>query len=201
MTGLTARSRRHGTRRLAPAITAICLTAGAVLASPADAQASSSSATPTLLPSNVPLPPCVVTKQALSQGGPQVVLAGCGGRAFVLGPASDYQVYRNDSLQATIVDLRNGPQRRVFLISFPAANQPLLEDISGELALSAGRGPTSTVADLNVDFSGVATSGVLSVPASTASGTLASSVASGSINIGAQISQEQARLASSTGGN
>lgn len=96
--------------------------------------------------------------QALTDAGPQVLFADCHGRTLVLGPATDYRVFRNDSLEATIVDMRDGDERRILLLSSSRDGQPALKNIGGAIMFEGASEPVA-VADLDIDFSEFAADG------------------------------------------
>jgi hypothetical protein len=100
-----------------------------------------------------PRPMCMFRTEPPSEGVPQQRLyANCGGRGLPLGPAQTYEAFANPALKATLVDLRNGEDRRILLISLGDDGVPLVEDLSGQLALAAGRGPMSELADVKLDL-------------------------------------------------
>jgi len=169
----------------------------ALFAAPAEGQNADPAASGQLLPPSAVLPPCVVVKQALTPNAEPVLLAGCRGHGLILGPATDYQVFRNDTLQATIVDVRNGAQRRVLLLTFLADDKPLLEDISGDISLSAGRGPGAALADLDIDFSDFASEGLVRARSAQLGG--ADAAAPVTIGIADHIVQERIALRAATG--
>ena len=177
-------------------IAVTALSAGAAFcAIPAAAQDATSVAGPA--PSG-PMPMCLFRLEPVPQNTRQTLVANCRGRAFLLGFASDYQVVRNENLQATLVDVHNGPERKILLISMQASGQPLLEDLSGELALAAGRGPLSDLTGVTLDFTTFAADGQVAVqgrpedtgPARTSS-----------IGIGQQIAMERSRQAGLSAAN
>jgi len=149
-------------RPSAYALQTLFLLSGLIFATPAASQDAGSPSVGQTLPASTPVPPCIVAKQALAADAQPVLLAGCRGHGFILGPATDFQVYRDDDLQATVVDIHNGEQRRVLLLTYPAADHPVLEDITGDIAMSVGRGPGSAIADLDIDFTGIGANGIVS---------------------------------------
>ena len=120
-----------------------------------------------------------------------MVVANCGGSNLVLGPATSYQVYQNVSLLATIVDLRNGTQRRVLLLSWPGS-KPMIEDIGGALELQSG--PVA-VTSLDIDFSHFATDGVVNISDGSATPTTTT------VRVGDHISRERSLLSAAAAGN
>lgn len=118
----------------------------------------------------------------------QVLVANCNGQGILLGAADQYDVRTNKALGAVVVDIRYHGARRMLLISPRADGQPLLEDISGEIAMKAGKGPTSSIEDVGVDTASFASDGSVAVKASAGG-------ASGSIDLGRQIATERIREA------
>jgi len=114
------------------------------------------------------------------------LMAVCDGKAFVLGLADIYEVVENSSLEATIIDLARAGERRVLMISSPAG-EPLLEDISGTLAKSAGRGPMSRLDDVTIDFSSFAEDGTIRTASADAGGV------TGEVDMELQIAAEASR--------
>ena len=153
----------------------------AVMAAPAIAQA------PAFTPpeGNGPEPICRVIERSFEEGARAQLVASCRGRGFMLGPADSYEVHQNHALEAAIIDLTWGGERRVIMISFPGGEEPLLEDITATLARSAGRGAMGSLDGVAVDLSAFAAEGrvTASDPA----------VKSGEINLGQQIAAESAR--------
>lgn len=133
---------------------------------------------------------CLVQAQPDSHTGLQELRANCRGRGLILGEASDYKVTYNEALNATLVDMRLDGERRLLLITIQDNGLPLLEDLSGQVALAAGRGPMSELDGLEIDLSQYLTDGEIAVrPA--AGG--AAGEKSGVVKIGEQIALERAR--------
>ena len=107
--------------------------------------------------------PCHVFSVEGDQADVKQLRANCRGRGFVLGSATEFSVVTNDALQATLVDARLGGERRVILLSFQDDGQPLVEDLSGEIALAAGRGPMSPLAGVDIDVATFASGGSIGV--------------------------------------
>ncbi len=124
---------------------------------------------------------------------PSNIVAGCAGRGFLLGPADSFQVYENTELQAVLIDLLWGSERRVLMISFPEGS-PFLEDITGNLGHAAGRGPLSGLRNVSIDFSQFEKSGA--VHAQDARHGVSQSSA-GRVELAQSLSSERARVANS----
>ena len=108
---------------------------------------------------------CAVTAQPGEIDGVETLHADCSGRLVILGPATAYKVVPNERLNATLIDLQFEHERRMLLLSMGADGLPLLEDISGQVALAAGRGPMSDIGDVVVDPGEFARAGRISVRA------------------------------------
>lgn len=134
--------------------------------------------------------PCVVVSTTAVEGQAQTLTAVCGTQGIVLGRADSYQVQTNEVLPATLVDLTWNGNRRILMVSYPDG-QPLLEDLSGTLALAAGRGPMSDLKGLDMDLSTFAQDGAVGVLPAADDGV--SSDKSATVSLGAQIEAEQAR--------
>jgi hypothetical protein len=130
-------------------------------------------------------------------GQPQEVHADCRGRGVTLGPAETYETAVNPELQATLVDTRFRGQRQVWLISFQEDGQLLLEDVSGSIALSAGRGPMSDLRGLEIDTRGFARDGSIKVDRDPG----AAPGAAGLVDIGERMALEHARRGGSRPAN
>jgi hypothetical protein len=109
---------------------------------------------------------------------------------MMLGPVSEFVAIDNDKLQATLIDAHIGSERRILLLSLQDDGRPLLEDLSGEIALAAGRGPMSGTNGIDLDLERFGSTGQIGVhggPEDNGSGK------SDSIDIGQQIAFEQSR--------
>jgi hypothetical protein len=109
--------------------------------------------------SSLPSAACDVA-ETLTDGGPRMLVASCGGQPVVLGPETSYRGFRNDRLGATIVDLHDGAQRRILLLSSSNEGRPRVESIGGAIALEGASEPVA-VTDLDIDFRSFATDGVV----------------------------------------
>lgn len=129
---------------------------------------------------------------------PSELRANCGGRGISFGRASQFTTIDNKSLQATLVDLVFDGERRVFLLTVGDKGIPLLEDLTGQLALAGGRGPTSGLEGVEVDLTEFSQTGEVAVHGRPENRTSASN---SKISLGQQIAAERARRAASTSGN
>jgi hypothetical protein len=107
--------------------------------------------------------PCMIFATESRNEGVSDVRAACGGHGIVLGAATGYEAITSEDLQATLVDLRLGSLRRVVLLTLQSDGQPLLEDLTGQLALAAGRGPMSDLEGVELDLGQFVRSGVIGV--------------------------------------
>lgn len=107
----------------------------------------------------------VATNERFSSpaGDAKQVTAICGRHGLLLGHADAFDVIRNVELGAVLVDMRHGSDRRVLLISLQGERPPLVEDISGQISLSAGEGPLSPIGDIDVDLTGFPRTGAVRV--------------------------------------
>ncbi|MGV3553824.1 MAG: hypothetical protein ACO1OD_01060 [Croceibacterium sp.] len=108
----------------------------------------------------------------------------------MLGEATAYEVRANHSLRATLVDTWFWDNRRVLLISQQDDGSPLVEDLSGQIALAAGRGPMSGLVGVELDLSQYIETGSISVRESATSGAKRQEA---QVNLGAQIALERSR--------
>jgi hypothetical protein len=133
--------------------------------------------------------PCFVYAAAL-EGGTQDLRASCKGRGLMLGSTTGYHVIANDALPATLIDTWRGSERRVLLISVQADGAPFVEDLSGQIALAAGRGPLSRVEGIELDLANFASDSHIGVHAAPESVDRAKVV---TIDIGQQVAMERLR--------
>lgn len=134
-------------------------------------------------------PLCIVQSNA-KLGAPKVLVAFCGGHGTILGPADEFSVFPNETAQAVVVDIRNKGVRKILLVSDQGKGQPLLEDISGQISMSAGKGPMAPLEDMNIDLSSFGADGVIFVVSRARDGK------AGRIDLGRQIAGARtARLA------
>jgi hypothetical protein len=167
-----------------PALAAASLLSLGLSASPAAAQQASPAGT-------VPLSElCHVYAIEGAEGEPSELRANCRGQGLMLGRATEFEAVVNEGLKATLVDIRLGSARRVLLLSIQPDGSPLVEDMSGQIALAAGRGPMSEIDGVDLDLREFARSseiGVRGRPEDTGSGK------ADRINFGQQIALERSR--------
>jgi hypothetical protein len=89
--------------------------------------------------------------------------ANCGGQGLLLGSITSFEAIPNDTLGATLVDARLGGYRRVLLLSRQPDGTPLAEDLTGQIALAAGRGPMSEIDGVELDLKAFALTGEVGV--------------------------------------
>lgn len=172
------------------------LAASCLLSAPAAAQTAPSplpiSPEAAFAAAKADLPACIVAKtgqQATPSGTGGVLVASCNGHPVLLGAADQYDIRTNKALGAVVVDLWHGGARRVLLVSAGPDGGPLVEDLNGEIALHAGKGPMAPIEDVEVDTSGFASEGSVSVQNSSGA------VSAASIDLGPQIAAVQAGTA------
>lgn len=95
--------------------------------------------------------------------GPRLLHANCPNGGLVLGRITSFEAISNESLRATLVDARNGISRRVMLLVVQDDGKTIVEDLVGQLALAAGRGPTSGIDGVELDFKHFAQTGDVGV--------------------------------------
>lgn len=154
----------------------------AVMAAPVIAQA------PAFAPpeGSEPAPICRLMERSFEEDARAQLVASCRGRGFILGPADSYELHQNLEMEAAVIDLVWGGQRRVIMISFPGGEEPLLEDITVTLARSAGRGAMGSLEGMTLDLSGFAKDGKVAARDGAAA-------RSGEVSLGQQIAAESAR--------
>jgi hypothetical protein len=136
-----------------------------------------------------PAPICTVrTNDAMgpAQGSARPVMAICGTHGLLLGYADSFEVFRNESLQAVLVDMRRGEDRSILLISLQGDRPPLLEDISGQISMAADRGPIGSLEGLDIDVAGFVQGGTVDVRGRSETSEAAKA---GTIDLQAQIAQ------------
>jgi hypothetical protein len=106
---------------------------------------------------------------------------------LLLGVADEYKAYPAEALGAVLVDLKRASAHTLLLITPREGGQPLLENISGQLSLAAGRGPATTVRELSLNFDKFASDGIVEV-ADKGSG-LAKAQGTARVNLAAQIAE------------
>ena len=163
----------------------------AQLSTPASAQSLSPQALAAALAAQ---PFCSVqTAAALKASMPVgTLIAFCGTHGVVLGHADTYKVIANESAKALLVDISNNGVRKILLVSDQGDAQPLLEDISGQIALNAGRGPMGRLEDVDIDLSSFASDGAIGVAGHAAG---AESGKTGRIDLAQQVASVRAARA------
>lgn len=162
-----------------------------LLATPAAAQAGSEARA-----SSEQTPVCSV--EANDTFGPPIgnarpVVAICKGQGLLLGYADEFTIATQEALQTVLVDMHRGTDRRVLLISLQSDGPPLLEDISGQISKSAGRGPMSSLEGIEIDVSGFTGDGMIAVRGRPEDN--GGTARAGAINLGRQIAQVRSSLA------
>lgn len=163
---------------------ALALVSGIPFAAPAAAQ--------DLVAGKASPPACRAYATASASDKAQELLASCHGRGVVLGSITAFSASYSEALQALLIEANFGPERRVYLISPGADGRPQVEDLSGEIALAAGRGPMSGLGDVEIDATAFALTGAIGVRGQTADNR---SSRQASINLGAQLITERSRAA------
>jgi hypothetical protein len=154
---------------------------------PASAQTASTA------PVGTPNQPCFVFTVAGPAGRASELGASCNGRGLLLGDVSNYQVIADPTLNAIVVDKHLGGERRLILITIRTDGRPLVEDITGDLAVAAGRGVMSNLVGLDVNLGSFASNGTIAV--SPAARDQTSGDRSGQVNLRQQVAAENARQA------
>lgn len=129
------------------------------------------------------------------EAGPQEVVVGCDGYGFSLGRADSYRSKTSRALQALAVVTQLGNEQRVWLISRRDGTSPLLEEITGSLARSAGRGEVFGLDGIEVDLTGFEKGSVVAVHP-TGRGRPAEA---GQLNVGDGLAVERAQRPGSSG--
>lgn len=124
-------------------------------------------------------------------GDATMVLAICGGQGLLLGHADRFGIHESGELGAVLVTLQRDDAQRVLLISRQEGGAPLLEDLGGQIALAAGRGPMSPIEGIEVDATGFARDGAIAVRDGAARGENATAT----IALAPQIAQARASRA------
>lgn len=109
------------------------------------------------------MPSAAPASDAARVTGPSTLLASCSGAGVVLGEADSYRVHYNPASGALVVSIERGERTRIMLLQRDADGQLAIEDITGDLAVAAGRGPTSGLRGASIDFAGFARDGVIAV--------------------------------------
>lgn len=134
--------------------------------------------------------PCVVTAREMPDREVQLVHAACGARGLILGPATQYRVFHNQDLQAALIEMQLGGERRVLLLSLQEDGSPLLENLNGQIAVAAGLGPMSELEGIDLDWAGFAQRGAIGVRGRAAAG---GAMRAETLDLGTQIAAERSR--------
>jgi hypothetical protein len=116
--------------------------------------------------------------------------ARCGGKGVLLGFATSFEAFANDPFRATLVDVRTRAERHILLLTLQDDGFTLIEDLTGQIARAAGRGPFSNIDGIALDFKQFTRSGDLGVLAASEDRGRARS---DHISIGEQVVAERAR--------
>jgi hypothetical protein len=110
---------------------------------------------------------CVVFSVGAPPGKPQPEIkqlyAKCPDRTLILGQVTAFEAVVNEGLQATLVDAVLGEERRVLLLAAQKDRPTLVEDLNGQIARAAGRGPMSTIEGIALDLKRFAETGEIGV--------------------------------------
>jgi len=182
-------NRLRGIRSLA-AVVGLALLASAL---PASAQSETASAPQAEAPKHI----CELQSVDLAQGAAQELHAICGDRGLVLGPVSEFSVLANDNLNTMLVDVQYQGDRRILLLSIGKDGLPMVENLTGQIARAAGKGPMSAIDDVTVDLTGFASDGAIAVKRKAGDKEQGGTEAQiRQISVGQQLALEQARPSS-----
>lgn len=134
---------------------------------------------------------CEISTHDGAANEPKQLLATCRGRILLLGPVSEFEVLVSQPLQATLIDAHFGPERRILLLSNQAGENPVLENLTNQLTIAAGRGPASSLDGVELDLTTFAPRGEIGVrgrPEDTAPGR------TDKVNLGQQIARTRAQV-------
>jgi hypothetical protein len=81
----------------------------------------------------------------------------------MLGSVTRFEAIPNEALQSTLIDAYRGGERRVLLLTIQEDGQALVEDLTGQIALAAGRGPMSAIDGVELDLKEFARTGEVGV--------------------------------------
>jgi hypothetical protein len=127
--------------------------------------------------------------------GTKELRASCGGRGIILGGTTGYRVFENHALKAIVIENNLDAQRRIVVIRLEADGQPMVEDITSDLALAAGRGVMSNLRGLDINLEGFAADGAVGVGPAAGDAT---NDKSGIVNIGQRIADARAGQGAAT---
>ena len=148
---------------------------------------------PASVPVDLPAPICHVESVEIAADAPMQLQAACGTHGLILGPVSTFSVSTNGDLNAMLVDVTYQGKRRLLMLSLGDDGFPTLQNVTGQIARLAGKGPMSGIDDVDVDLTNFASAGTVMVNRVTAEGQ--AEAATSEIDLGEQITAEQARQA------
>ena len=96
---------------------------------------------------------------------PQQLRALCKNRVLFLGLVTTFEAIENQALKAELIDAHLGSERRIWLLTIQDDGQVLQEDLTGQIALTAGRGPRPMIDGIALDFSNFAQTGEVGIQA------------------------------------
>lgn len=134
---------------------------------------------------------CRVAAAESPAGDPRPLFATCQGKGLMLGSVSSFEAIDSEAIGATLVDLRRGTERRVLLISAQPDGTPLAEDVTGQIALAAGRGPMSGIDGIELDLKAFARTGEIGVKGGMQD---TGRDKADRINLGQQVAAERSRM-------
>jgi hypothetical protein len=102
---------------------------------------------------------CHVYAEDAGEGALKNLGASCQGRGLMLGQVDHFDVVDNVKLSATLVDARRPGGRRILLLAPGDDGEPIVSDMTGQIALAAGRGIMSEINDIAIDFGAFSTTG------------------------------------------
>lgn len=91
------------------------------------------------------------------------IRAACAGTSVFLGEAENFKVFHNPSSQASLVELTSTNIDRVLLLRPDDNGQPIIEDLTGDLASLAGQVPWSGADNIVIDYGKFSSLGLISV--------------------------------------
>lgn len=92
-----------------------------------------------------------------------VLFANCSGTGILLGEADSYSLSYNPASGALAVSVNFGDSLRVMLLQRDTDGATSVEDITGDLAVAAGRNPTSGLRGTRIDFTAFGSEGVIGI--------------------------------------
>ena len=108
-------------------------------------------------------PFCSVREPETDVEGQADLFAICGDTGINLGPVESYVSFYNPALQATLVKLERYGRTRVMVLRPGADGRPMAEDLTGSLAIAAGRSATSGLEGLVIAPDQFVATGVIGV--------------------------------------